>query len=243
MADSKKSFTLSADLIHTVRKLSKDKAGELFITILSYINNENPVVEDISVDLVFEPIKQELKRQRDKKENTSKAGKVSAEAKLKSKQHPFIFPEEHTTESLNDVQHHSVKSISPTETESVNATVNEKQTEELIESLKLFFGFNSEMKHINKWIKIKVFMNSLGAERINHFEHQFDFYRKYKLVAKEKVHSFNNFLYDGWDSENWEKKFLEHGKINTSQNGKSIKPQTTPINSTQWDESKPRIPV
>src|SRR5260221_385608 len=62
MAEDKKSFLLYADLIHTVRKMPKDKAGELFMTILSYVSDENPVVEDMLVDLVFEPIKQQLKR-------------------------------------------------------------------------------------------------------------------------------------------------------------------------------------
>lgn len=62
MADNKKSFILYADLIHTVRKMPADKAGELFLTILAYVNDENPAVEDIMVDLVFEPIKQQLKR-------------------------------------------------------------------------------------------------------------------------------------------------------------------------------------
>lgn len=62
MAENKKSFILYADMIHTVRKMSKQKAGELFITILSYVNDENPVVTDTIIELVFEPIKQQLKR-------------------------------------------------------------------------------------------------------------------------------------------------------------------------------------
>lgn len=62
MAEDKKSFLLYADIIHTVRKMPKDKAGELFLTILSYVNDENPVVDDVIIDLVFEPIKQQLKR-------------------------------------------------------------------------------------------------------------------------------------------------------------------------------------
>ncbi len=62
MAENKKSFLLYADLIHTVQKMPKDKAGDLFLTILRYVNDENPVVEDMVVDLVFEPIKQQLKR-------------------------------------------------------------------------------------------------------------------------------------------------------------------------------------
>lgn len=39
-----------------------DKAGVLLKTILSYVNDENPEVHDLMVDLVFEPIKHQLKR-------------------------------------------------------------------------------------------------------------------------------------------------------------------------------------
>jgi hypothetical protein len=62
MAVNKKSFLLYCDIIHTVKKLSKEQAGELFLTILSYVNDENPNPNDQIIDLVFEPIKQQLKR-------------------------------------------------------------------------------------------------------------------------------------------------------------------------------------
>lgn len=62
MAEGKKSFVLYSDLIHTVKKMPKDKAGELFLTILEYVNDEDPKIEDMVIDLVFEPIKQQLKR-------------------------------------------------------------------------------------------------------------------------------------------------------------------------------------
>ena len=69
MAEEKKGFLLYADLIHVVRKMPKDKAGELFLTILEYVNDENPVVTDMLVDIVFEPIKQQFKRDLAKWEN------------------------------------------------------------------------------------------------------------------------------------------------------------------------------
>ena len=62
MAENKKSFILYADMIHTVRKMPTDKIGELFLTILAYVNDENPVTEDLLVEVAFEPIKQQLKR-------------------------------------------------------------------------------------------------------------------------------------------------------------------------------------
>ncbi len=80
MAEGKKGFVLYCDLIHTVRKMPKDKAGELLMTILSYVNDENPAPADLMVDLVFEPIKQQLKRDLRDWENTkherSESGKL-----------------------------------------------------------------------------------------------------------------------------------------------------------------------
>ena len=62
MAENKKSFILYADLIHTVEKLPDDKAGELFKHILRYVNDQNPVTPDLLIEVTFEPIKQQLKR-------------------------------------------------------------------------------------------------------------------------------------------------------------------------------------
>jgi hypothetical protein len=62
MAEDKKSFLLYTDLIHTVNKMPNDKAGELFKHILSYVNDLNPETEDLIIELTFEPIKQQLKR-------------------------------------------------------------------------------------------------------------------------------------------------------------------------------------
>lgn len=61
MAENKKSFVLYANLLPTVRKLTKEQAGTLFFTILEYVNDLDPEVDDFHVDLVFEPIKQQLK--------------------------------------------------------------------------------------------------------------------------------------------------------------------------------------
>jgi hypothetical protein len=62
MAKDKKSFLLYCDTIHTVDKLSNEKAGELFKHILAYVNDMNPTANDFIIELAFEPIKQSLKR-------------------------------------------------------------------------------------------------------------------------------------------------------------------------------------
>tara|TARA_R110002050_G_C8890675_1_gene509434 strand:- start:534 stop:1253 length:720 start_codon:yes stop_codon:yes gene_type:complete len=80
MAENKKGFILYADLIHTVNKMPNDKAGELFKVILEYVNDNNPVVDDMLVDLVFEPIKRQMKRDLEKyegvKDKKSEGGRI-----------------------------------------------------------------------------------------------------------------------------------------------------------------------
>jgi hypothetical protein len=60
--ENKKSFILYADLLKLVEKLPEDLAGRLFLTILLYVNDLNPEPEDLLLQIAFEPIKQQLKR-------------------------------------------------------------------------------------------------------------------------------------------------------------------------------------
>lgn len=69
MADNKKSFVLYADLISVVKKLVEadrvnktNYGGELFLIILEYVNDLNPIPVDFIIELAFEPIKLQLKR-------------------------------------------------------------------------------------------------------------------------------------------------------------------------------------
>ncbi|MDF2457469.1 MAG: Phi13:2 [Cytophagaceae bacterium] len=80
MAQDKKSFILYADLIHTIEMMPDDKAGVLLKTLFRYVNDQNPVVDDLVVNLVFEPIKRQLKRDlekyEDKRLKNSQSGKA-----------------------------------------------------------------------------------------------------------------------------------------------------------------------
>jgi hypothetical protein len=78
--ENKKSFVLYCDLLHTVKKLPNDKAGELFKHLLEYVNDLEPQTEDILIEVAFEGIKQSLKRDllkwTDKKDVKSLNGKL-----------------------------------------------------------------------------------------------------------------------------------------------------------------------
>jgi hypothetical protein len=81
MAAGKKSFVLYSDLIHTIEKMPSEKAGDLFKHILRYVNDQNPITNDLIIELTFEPIKQQLKRDLEKweteiKPKRSESGKL-----------------------------------------------------------------------------------------------------------------------------------------------------------------------
>lgn len=85
MAKGKKSFVLYVDLIETWNELSDDQAGKLIKHIYSYVNDENPVINDPLLRMAFLPIKQHLKRDlkawEAKQEQRKQAGIKSAEAR------------------------------------------------------------------------------------------------------------------------------------------------------------------
>ena len=82
MAKDKKGFILYADQKALFEQLPNDKAGELIKFIFAYVNDENPVTEDLIINLAFTPIKQQLKRDlikfEETKEKRSEAGKAGA---------------------------------------------------------------------------------------------------------------------------------------------------------------------
>ena len=52
--------------------LTDEEAGKLIKHLLSYVNDEAPVLEDRMLEIVFEPIKQSLKRDLDKRQEIKK---------------------------------------------------------------------------------------------------------------------------------------------------------------------------
>lgn len=83
MAADKDKFLLRADMITTIEKMSDDQAGKFFKHILNYVNDKNPEAPDPIIDLVFEPFKQELKKDlkkweenKDKKSGSAQLGNL-----------------------------------------------------------------------------------------------------------------------------------------------------------------------
>lgn len=135
MAKDKPSFILYADLLHVIKKLvlqdranKTNHAGELFLHILEYVNDNNPVPIDFIVDMAFEPIKQQLKRDLKKyelfREKQSENGKMGGrphkeeETQIKPENPSLILESQ---KSLNG-------NVTVNANDTVTATVNETVT-------------------------------------------------------------------------------------------------------------------
>jgi hypothetical protein len=89
--------------------------------------------------------------------------------------------------------------------------------EQLVKSIMKYFGFN-ELAHFNQFREINQFLFILdNANRLDHFETQFDFYKKQREASKIGKHNLKNYLgsienkfEDGaWNAENWKDKYNE----------------------------------
>lgn len=122
MAENKESFILYADLIHTIGKLPDVEAGLLFKHILKYVNDENPTTDNILVEIAFEPIKQQLKRDLRKWDEFKK--KQSENGKLGGRPRKEETQEKPKNPSLNLK---SQKSLNVNVNANVNDNVNVKK--------------------------------------------------------------------------------------------------------------------
>lgn len=105
MAENKNSFLLYLDIIHTVKKLSNEDAGQLFKHILSYVNDENPTTDNLIVEISFEPIKQSLKRDLKRYEEIVSKRKLAGLASAESRKQ-----NQHMSTSVECVQQTSTNS-------------------------------------------------------------------------------------------------------------------------------------
>jgi len=130
MAENKKGFVLYADQKIIFEDLTNEEAGLLIKHIFSYVNDENPILEDRLLNMAFKPIKLQLKRDlvkyKEVKEKRSLAGQRSSELKKQqvlTKSTSVENVEQALTKStsVEDVEQVSTKS---TVIDNVNVNVN-----------------------------------------------------------------------------------------------------------------------
>jgi len=166
MADNKKSVLLYCDLIHTVEKLTNSQAGKLFKHYLRYVNDLNPKSDDVLIELVFEPIKQSLKRDLKKWEQIklkrSEAGKKSAKIRQQKQQ---------VLTSVECVEQTSTNpTVSVSVSDSVSDSVNVKEIiDKSITYTKEDFLIDwNELR--TKHLKKPSFLNSIQRDAMDNFK-------------------------------------------------------------------------
>ena len=157
--ENKKSFILYADIIHTVEKLPDSDAGELFKHLLRYVNDLEPETENLLVQLTFEPIKQQLKRDLEKwqgsREKRAEAGRKGGNARA-AKQKQAMLKE------LEANQANQADNVNVNVSDNVNGNVNDNVINPLKESVEDFIRWRKEIRKPmtqiaikNLWLKVK----------------------------------------------------------------------------------------
>lgn len=110
MAKDKKSFILYTDQSGVFNQLPDEIAGKLIKHIFAYVNDENPICDDLIINIAFEPIKQSLKRDLKRYEqyiekqslNGAKGGRPKKATETQETQPFFEKPKKADSVSVSD---------------------------------------------------------------------------------------------------------------------------------------------
>ena len=179
MAEDKKSFVAYADWKTQFDLLSDEEAGKLIKHIFSYVNDENPIFvkEDRLIEISFQPIKNQLKRDLRKyeaiKAKRSEAGKRSAE--IRSKQNNQNPTKSTSVESVEQTLTNSTVTVNENDTvnDNVDVTVNGKESIKL-DSAENKFSSTQTKKNIEDRLEefrlqIEPFKEKYSSETLNDF--------------------------------------------------------------------------
>jgi hypothetical protein len=167
MAKDKNSFLIYCDIIHTVEKLDDVQAGKLFKHLLKYVNDQNPIAEDIVTEIAFEPIKQSLKRDLQKyetirernKENANKRWNATASDRIpKVQKHTKNADSDSVSDSVisKDIYRSFAHlSITNADVEKLLEKYSINEIDEVLDSIENFKGnkkYTSLYLTANKWL-------------------------------------------------------------------------------------------
>lgn len=154
MAKDKNGFILYKDIIHTAEKLTDEQAGILFKHILRYVNDQYPEI-DYFTEVIFEPIKQALKRDLVKYEETcikrSENGKKGGRPKNQDEaKKPNAFLEKQTKAKKADIDSDI----------DIDIDINNTRFNFLDSLIK--YGFNKELA--KEWLMVRKAKKGVNTE-------------------------------------------------------------------------------
>jgi len=158
MAENKTSFILYTDLIHTIDHLSDIQSGKLFKHILKYVNDQNPKTDNKLVNICFEPIKQQLKRDLKKFEEIkiqrSDAGKLGMKKRWekhnKSKQ--TITNDNTVKQKITNI----TDSVNVNDSVSDNVNVSEKKENIYLPEFLEFLTYSKTLKPYHESLDFQI---------------------------------------------------------------------------------------
>jgi len=102
MAKDKKSFLLYADQQSVFKQLPDEIAGQLIKHIFSYVNDENPITDNLIINIAFEPIKLQLKRDLQKYESIRERNSANARMRWDAVTSSGIPKDTKNADNVND---------------------------------------------------------------------------------------------------------------------------------------------
>lgn len=136
MAENKKSFLLYADQIGLFEKLSDEIAGKLIKMIFEYVNDRCPISDDILLQVAFEPIKCQLKRDlkdwEERKVERSESGRIGNLKRWHLDIYNKVKSGQLTINEAENIAKHRtaispIANIAVNVNDNVNVNVNEKE--------------------------------------------------------------------------------------------------------------------
>jgi hypothetical protein len=206
MAKDKNAIIVYADWIDKFEELEDDEAGRLIKHFFRYVNDLNPEYPDKLTKIAFIDIKNSLKRDLGKWEQTlefrSKAGKASAEARR------LLKLNQQDSTKVTPVDFVKKNSTNPTDSVTVSVSVSDTVTDSVNEKSISNSSFKEILKKNEKWI------NGISTE----FKISTD-------EVVEKLNQFYNHLSTSFIIHPSLNEFAKHFKswfrVNKEKNGKS----------------------